>query len=135
MHVLSVQPENIFQALSDPTRIRIIRLLVDSKNEACLCEMAESLGEPEYKLSRHVKVLRQTGLLSAEKDGRWIYHRLVTDAASLRPLYKFVQNLADTNNQFRSDLKRFTKRKKNRLDGRCRTEFQNSKVTFKKAKS
>lgn len=134
MHVLNVQPETLFQALSDPTRIRIIRLLADSKDEACLCEMAESLDEPEYKLSRHVKVLKQTGLISAEKDGRWIYHRLISDSPDLKPLYKFVQNLTDSNKQFQTDLKRFIKRRKNRLDGRCRTETQN-RVTFKKAKS
>jgi ArsR family transcriptional regulator len=77
MHTINVKPQDIFQALADPIRIRIIRLLAQTGEETCLCELVDSLLEPQYKLSRHVKILRQAGLLSAEKEGRWIYHRLV----------------------------------------------------------
>lgn len=133
MHVLNVPAEALFQALSDPTRIRILRLIADSKDEACLCEISDSLNEPEYKLSRHVKVLRQAGLLSAEKEGRWIYHSLV-NSPNLNALYKFIQSLPDSGKRYQLDLKRFNKRRKTRLEGRCRIENANIKEKTKKVK-
>ena len=69
MHVVNVKPEVVFQGLADPTRIRVLRVLAASRAEACLCELVDSLLEPQYKLSRHLKVLRQVGLLAAEKEG------------------------------------------------------------------
>jgi ArsR family transcriptional regulator len=122
MHTLSVQAHSVFQALSDPLRIRIMRLIADSKNEACLCEIALSLNEPEYKLSRHLKVLRQAGLLEAEKQGRWIYHRIVSGKSPLGGLYKYLQTLPDADSTFSADLYRFKKQMPYRdNDGRCRS--------------
>jgi len=80
MHVLAITPESLFQALSDTTRLRIIRLLTTSEQKTCLCELVDALLEPQYNLSRHLKVLRQTGFLSSQKEGRWIFHRLIKGA-------------------------------------------------------
>lgn len=122
MHLLNIGPETVFQALSDMTRIRIVRLLSITKEEACLCELTDSLGVPDYKLSRHVKVLKQAGFLSAEKEGRWVYHRLIEDSGPYNLVYKIIRDLPDLNNLFKSDLTRFQKRKKIRISGRCKTE-------------
>jgi len=65
MHSITIQPEKIFQSLADETRLRIIRLMVATAEESCLCELVDSLLEPSYKLSRHLKILRQAGLLSS----------------------------------------------------------------------
>ena len=54
MHIIDIQAETIFQALSDPIRLRIIRILSTTNEEACLCELVDSLLEPQYKLSRHI---------------------------------------------------------------------------------
>lgn len=130
MYVIDVKPETLFQALSDHTRIRIVRLMAASREEVCLCEIAESLNEPEYKLSRHMKVLRQSGLLSAEKDGRWVYHKLIENSQSFSSLYKFIEDLPD-NRQFQSDLKRFQKQKKSRVSGRCRSDLSEKNLQLK----
>ena len=135
MHVVKVPAEDIFQALSERIRIRIIRLLADCRSEACLCDLAESLDEPDYKLSRHLKVLRQTGLLDAEKDGRWIYHSLNRGTASLVDLYKFVQTLPDTDKQFAIDRKKFEARKKSSSGARCKTETKNVRSVLKRVRS
>ena len=135
MHVIIIEPGAIFQALSDSTRIRIVRLLASTKDEACLCELAESLDEPEYKLSRHVKLLRQAGLISSEKEGRWIYHRLIKSSPQIGLLHKFIRELPDDYKQFRSDYKRFEKRKKIRTGNRCRTGNSTSKIPTKMARS
>ena len=110
MHTVTVKSEDFFQALADPTRVRIVRLLASAGEESCLCELVDSLLEPQYKLSRHVKILRQAGLLSVEKSGRWVYHRLVTDVSYLLLLYEMVRALPDRERVFAQDLKRFRAR-------------------------
>ncbi|MCL4470828.1 MAG: metalloregulator ArsR/SmtB family transcription factor [Gammaproteobacteria bacterium] len=124
MHSINIQPQEVFQALADPTRIRIARLLAHTGEEACLCELVDSLMEPQYKLSRHLKILRQAGLLSAEKDGRWVYHRLVGGVSHLDRLYDMLKALPDSDNLFANDLANFQNRMCLREDGRCRVGIQ-----------
>ncbi len=120
MQSLTIKAEDLFQALADPTRLRIVRLLATAQEEACLCELVDSLREPPYKLSRHLKILRQSGLLSAQKEGRWVYHRLVSQPAYLMKLVAVVCALPDPEKVFAADLARFGERMCLREDGRCR---------------
>ena len=120
MQMVTIQPETLFQALADETRLRIVRLLATTAEEACLCELVDSLQEPAYKLSRHLKILRQSGLLSAQKDGRWVYHRLVTKPLYIKKLAATVCALPDPGQVFQSDLARFEERMCLREGGRCR---------------
>ena len=120
MHVLTISPESLFKALSDTTRLRIIRLLATTEQEICLCELVDSLLEPQYNLSKHLKVLRQAGFLSSQKEGRWIYHRLNTEPDYLQPLYVMLRTLADTEGVYHTDLENFNKRIALREGGRCR---------------
>jgi ArsR family transcriptional regulator len=124
MHVINIQPELVFQALSDLTRIRVLRVLAAASTEACLCELVDSLLEPQYKLSRHLKVLRQAGLLAAEKDGRFVYHQIVTRHAHLKKLYATIRILPDGSGTFAADLRRFLDRMRLRESGRCRIGIQ-----------
>ena len=124
MQTITIQTEAIFQALADETRLRIIRLMVVTGDESCLCELVDSLLEPSYKLSRHLKILRQAGLLSSQKEGRWVYHRLVTKPAYLEQLYATVQALPDSNDIYSEDLKRFRERLRLREGGRCQIGIQ-----------
>jgi ArsR family transcriptional regulator len=120
MRILEISVENTFQALSDTTRIRVVRLLAVSQEEACLCELVDSLLEPKYKLSRHLKILRQSGILEAEKDGRWVYHRLVSNPDHLQGLLDIIATLPDPDGVYAADLERFRQRLCHREDGRCR---------------
>ena len=129
MHSINIKPQEIFQALADQTRIRIVRLLVHTGEEACLCELVDSLMEPQYKLSRHLKILRQSGLLSAVKDGRWVYHRLVSGVSHLDRLYDMLKALPDSDGLFANDLANFQNRMCLREDGRCRVGIQNPELT------
>ena len=124
MHSITIQPEAIFQALAEETRLRVIRLMVVTGDECCLCELVDSLLEPSYKLSRHLKILRQAGLLSSQKEGRWVYHRLVMKPVYLEQLYATVQSLPDSNEIYSADLKRFRDRLCLREGGRCRIGIQ-----------
>lgn len=124
MYVVNIQPELIFQALADPTRIRVLRVLATSREEACLCELVDSLLEPQYKLSRHLKVLRQVGLLAAERDGRFVYHQLVVRHAHVKAVYDVIRTLPDSGGTFTADLRRFRERMRLRESGRCRIGIQ-----------
>ena len=128
MHLINIQPQDLFQALADPTRIRIMHLLAMTGEEACLCELVDSLLEPQYKLSRHLKILRQAGLLTAEKEGRWVYHRLVHGIRYLEPLYQMLEALPDSDGVFAADLARFRERMCLREGGRCRVGIQNPEL-------
>lgn len=125
------QPETIFQALSDPTRIRIVRLLSATGHEACLCELVDSLLEPEYKLSRHVKVLKSAGFLKSRKDGRWVYHCLVSDVSYLDSLYDSIKQLPDSEGSYKQDLANFKRRLKLREDGRCQVGILSENIVEK----
>lgn len=120
MQVIKVPIEDIFQALCDRTRLRIVRLLATTQEEPCLCELVDSLLEPQYKLSRHLKVLRQVGLLTAVKEGRWVYHRLVLEPKHLGAMSTFIASLPDDESIYKNDVKRFKERLCHREDGRCR---------------
>lgn len=120
MHIVSVRAHDLFQALAEPTRIRILRLFATTREEACLCELVDSLREPQYNMSRHLKLLRQAGLLTAEKEGRFIYHTLVARPSYMAQLCALVRNLPDVDGTFAADLKRFRERMRLRVKGRCR---------------
>ena len=64
----------LFQALGDPTRLRILGLLLTG--EVCVCHIHESLRIPQPKASRHLAYLRRSGLVTTRRDGLWIYYRL-----------------------------------------------------------
>ena len=128
MQLIEVPIENAFQALSDPIRLRIMRLLISSNEEICLCEIVDSLLEAQYKVSRHLKALRQAGLLESEKEGRWVYHRLVSNPEYLRELFRVVSMLPDSNGVFSADLARFEERLEHREGGRCRVGVLTSEL-------
>jgi ArsR family transcriptional regulator, arsenate/arsenite/antimonite-responsive transcriptional repressor len=119
MHSVNIRLHEIFQALSDPYRIRIVRLMLAVKGEICLCEISESLDEPEYKLSRHIKILKTSGLLNSVRGGKWIYHSLVKDQKFLLTMFKALTQFDDTDRDLKLDLARFNKRLKLRENGRC----------------
>ena len=70
-----MEPESLFKALSDPTRLRCLSLLVDNQ-ELCVCELTHALALPPPKISHHLGALRKTELVSDRKQGLWIYYRI-----------------------------------------------------------
>ena len=68
--------EQLFKALGDGTRLRILGLLLTG--EVCVCDIHESLRIPQPKASRHLAYLRRTGLVDTRRDGLWIHYRLGT---------------------------------------------------------
>ncbi|HYK82278.1 MAG TPA: metalloregulator ArsR/SmtB family transcription factor [Gemmatimonadales bacterium] len=67
-----------FHALSDETRLAIVELL--SHGERCVCELTAALGAAQPRLSFHLKTLKDAGLVTDRRDGRWVYYTLNREA-------------------------------------------------------
>jgi ArsR family transcriptional regulator len=71
--------EGTLKAVADSTRLRILGLL--AAGETCVCNIHESLGLPQPKVSRHLAYLRRAGLVETRKDGLWVHYRIAAPAA------------------------------------------------------
>jgi ArsR family transcriptional regulator len=72
----------LFRALSDPARVRIVNLLATSGEPLCACEFEPGLGLSQPTVSHHLKKLVDAGLLEREQRGRWAYFSLGRDAVA-----------------------------------------------------
>jgi ArsR family transcriptional regulator len=70
----------VMKALSDPNRIKIIKML--QHKTMCVCEMQEALQVAQPTVSKHLKLLEDAGLVTFEKDGTWVNYHLADGANS-----------------------------------------------------
>jgi len=77
--------EDLFKALADKTRLRILALL--GNNEVCVCHIHDSLGLPQPTISRHLAYLRKSGLVAVRRDGVWMHYQV---SRSLNPVVQRV---------------------------------------------
>jgi len=68
----------LFHALSDETRLGIIELL--RKGERCVCELTDTLDAAQSRLSFHLRVLKDAGIVRDRKEGRWVHYELNSEA-------------------------------------------------------
>ncbi len=68
----------LFKALADPVRLTVIEALAGG--ERCVCDLTAELGLAQSKLSFHLKLLKEAGLLESRQEGRWVYYRLRVEA-------------------------------------------------------
>lgn len=81
--------ENVFKALADKTRLRILALL--RNNEVCVCHIHDSLGLPQPTVSRHLAYLRKSGLVATRRDGVWMHYQV---SGALSPLVRGIVSAA-----------------------------------------
>lgn len=82
----------LFQALADPTRLRIVVLL--RAMELSVGELAQVLGQSQPRVSRHVRILTDSGLVGRRKEGSWVFLRL-TETVRSAPLFDLFSTWAD----------------------------------------
>ena len=70
-----LQPVQLFKILSDETRLAIIMILRES-GELCVCDICATISESQPKVSRHMAILREAGLVLDRREGKWIHYRL-----------------------------------------------------------
>ena len=70
-----LQPESLFDILSDPTRLRAL-MLMQSAGEVCVCELTFALNESQPKISRHLALMREAEIVESRREGTWMHYRL-----------------------------------------------------------
>ena len=70
-----LEPETLFRALGDSTRLRCLMLLLQ-EDELCVCELTEALDLSQPKISRHLAHLRESGITAVRRDGTWVFYRV-----------------------------------------------------------
>ena len=109
---------SIGQAIVDPTRVRIIAAL--RLGELCVCELVDALEISQSTLSTHLQVLRQTGVVSTRREGRWIYYSLTDQKRGLiEAIFSHIQRQLDVDPRLRRDSERIVERLAIRENGRC----------------
>ena len=68
----------VLSALAEPTRLEAMRLLADG-SEHCVCELMRKLGATQSRMSRHMQVLRQAGLVVDRRAAQWVRYRINPD--------------------------------------------------------
>jgi ArsR family transcriptional regulator len=68
-------PLAVLAALSEPTRLAAVQILADG-SEHCVCELMKRLDASQSRMSRHMQVLKQAGLVSDRRDAQWVRYRL-----------------------------------------------------------
>jgi len=88
----------VFKALADKTRLRIMRLLSTTDRQVCVCEIMDALELPQYQISKHLNILKNARLVEGERKGTWVYYSpLKKDSAFNRQLFKLLkEQLSDT---------------------------------------
>ncbi len=81
----AARPLRSFHALSDETRLHVVELLTGG--EKCVCDLQEAVGAAQPRLSFHLKVLREAGLVNDRKEGRWVYYSLRAEALNEMAAY------------------------------------------------
>ena len=86
-----------FRALADETRLKILERL--SEGEQCVCDLTDELGARQSRLSFHLKALKDAGLVTDRKDGRWVYYALNPEAFALTS--RLIEDLKPIQTSFR----------------------------------
>jgi ArsR family transcriptional regulator, arsenate/arsenite/antimonite-responsive transcriptional repressor len=71
---------DLFKALGDPARVRLVNLIATSAGAVCACDLIEPVGLAQPTVSHHLKKLVDAGLLEREQRGKWAYYSLKRDA-------------------------------------------------------
>ena len=82
----------LFHALSDGTRLSILERL--RFGERCVCDLTDALDAAQSRLSFHLKVLKDAGLVTDRRDGRWMYYTMNTE--TLSEVADLIEGLAAT---------------------------------------
>ena len=111
--MLTATPD-LFRAFADPTRLRLLNLLLE--RELCVCDLCAVLDEIQPKGSRHLAYLRRAGLVTVRRDGKWKHYAVMKKPADLeRTLLDCVRTCLRDLDVLKDDLKRLRKLPR----GRC----------------
>lgn len=109
---------NLFKALSDDSRIRILNLLLYAK-ELCVCDIQKILNFSQSKVSRHLTYLKNAGLVDDRRFGMWVIYTLTKSPDRLHEnLLKELKDVLNLENSLAKDIENL---KKSLQEGTCTT--------------
>ena len=106
-----------FKALGDETRLRILCLLVYAESGLCVCELTDALEIPQYNISRHLKILKNAGLVEERKEGRWVYFSPKKNDSFTQSILNSIRFIPSS--LFSRDLQELDKLLSIRAEGKC----------------
>ena len=122
----------LFQALADPTRLRILALL--RVMELSVGELAQLLGQSQPRVSRHVRILSDSGLVGRRKEGSWVYLQ-IADPERIEPLFELYRDFdAEAEQQFAADAARLDSVRADRAEA-ARRYFEAHAATWESIRS
>jgi ArsR family transcriptional regulator len=107
-----------FQALSEPTRLRIVALLCRAGRDLCVCEVVDALEEPQYHISRSLRILQKAGLVAERRVGKWVHYGLPAALDAFREL-ALKATAAIPKAVLAKDQRELNRRLKLRENGKC----------------
>ncbi len=107
----------IFKTLSDPTRLRIVRALMEG--ELCVCELENILGVSQSNISHQLRILRQADLVKDRKVGKWVFYSL-EDNTYLGVLSPAIKDWTGGEKVIKEDLRRVRKCLNSNATERCK---------------
>ncbi|MFH1231871.1 MAG: metalloregulator ArsR/SmtB family transcription factor [Planctomycetota bacterium] len=108
----------VLKAISNDTRLRIMRVLIESKRELCICEIMDSLELPQYNISKHIKELKIAGLVTERKEGQFVFYTLIPHKDRFYQL--LLKSLEEIDNEIiKKDKQRMKRRIALRVSGKC----------------
>jgi ArsR family transcriptional regulator len=103
----ATEMEELFQALGDRTRLRLLNLMKDE--EVCVCFFVDTLEALQPKISRHLAYLRRVGLVAARREGKWMHYRLVApEDPHAAEVVRSVLAWAERDPEMRRDRERYS---------------------------
>ena len=111
----------IFKALSDETRLRILCLL--SQHELCVCELVDILGMAQSRISHQLQILKSARLVNDRREGKWIVYSLNTQDgyAYHQQIFEILEKTLNQDQTVREDGDRLKLCQKKGVRERCRT--------------
>lgn len=98
----------VLKILSDEVRLKIVYLL--SENELCVCELMEALEMNQSRISNHLRILRDTGIIKSKREGKWIFYYLSKDTMD-KAIWDIIQSIVE-----KIDEERYLIREKNVIE-------------------
>ena len=113
MNIVKTNESNIFKALSEDIRLRIIVILTDG--ELCVCDIMEVLSLPQSSVSRHMAKLKSSKLVIDRRDGKWVYYRLDAKINERIPSLTEILNQFRNRNPYMTDIEQLQNHKRTKL--------------------
>lgn len=125
------QAVEIFKAIGEETRLRILRILIKADEELCVCEIVDILGKPQYTTSRSLTTLKKAELVEERRQGKLMMYRLKRSALN-NMLFKSVAALPEDDKSYKGDFAALDHRLAIREEGKCVVTYHGRKYWRKK---